>query len=99
MKLQFSLAKLLICVTVLAVVCAFAVTLTVKEITFPSLPRNFSGEEINTFSLLSYSHPPTGWDITRRLAFWDTPAVTVTLAGLWIVRGLKSRREIEPPVG
>jgi hypothetical protein len=95
MKLQFSLATLLVCVTVLGVVCALCVQLPVH--------KSVSGETYffvkAVYDRGEISLPPTNREIAWRLA-WSAPlSIVGTLAGLWIVRRLKSRCENGRPVG
>jgi hypothetical protein len=100
LKLQFSLATLLVCTTVLAVVCAVAVKMPVyverqstSFIRKTTLPNGITTATFkDSFSL---NRPPDGIDIAWRLAIWGPLAIAGTLAGLWIVRRLKSRHEIE----
>jgi hypothetical protein len=108
MKLQFSLATLLVCVTVLAVVCAAAVRLPVYETlsTNRRVPADINGIPIENsgsgdiFSwVIADSHPPTAQSIVRRLALWGPSALAVTFYAFWLIRRLKSRRENGPPVG
>jgi hypothetical protein len=98
MRIQFSLATLLICMTVLAVVCAAAVAFPVKE-KIMRTTQVISPSGIRVASTkVSDSRPPTGWDIMRRMTILGTPATAATLAVLWAIRRLKSRRHTEPPV-
>ena len=96
MKLQFSLATLLICMTVLAVVCAVSLTLPVYETTRVGLvPPWFSPDGISQPKLTESiydEHQPTGSDVIRRLAIWWPPALATALGVLWIVRRLKSHQ-------
>ena len=88
MKLQFSLATLLVCVTVLAVVAAVAA----------KVPVQASGLEISWYDG-TYDRPPNAAELASRLA-WSWPlALAATLGVLWAIRRLKSRRHTEPPVG
>jgi hypothetical protein len=92
MKLQFSLATLLVCMTVLAVVCA-ACALVPVYFCIDST-RGF-GKQYTT----SISFPPTLLTFAQRLA-WSVPlALAATFGVLWAIRRLKSRRHTEPPVG
>ena len=103
MKLPFSLATLLVCVTVLAVVCAFAVTSPVYEkANGRMLPPGFEsgGTTMDNFVEISFwRRPPNNAEIARRFVLWGTPAIAVTLALLWAIRRLKLRRHTEPPGG
>jgi hypothetical protein len=103
MKLQFSLATLLICMTVLAVVCAVAAILPVYEetlgepvVTAETLPDG--AEHITEIQDYSESHRPTVTNIAMRVALWGTPTLAATLAALGLARRLKSRRENGPLV-
>ena len=106
MRFQFSLATLLVCMTVLAVVCALAVAVPVRQsFYFPDteneggpLPIGFFRQPIKTIEYI-YPRPPTAIDISWRVAVWGTPAVAATLGTLWAIRRLKSRRENGPAVG
>jgi hypothetical protein len=97
MKLQFSLATLLVCVTVLAVVCAVAVGIPVSEIV-QEYPKWYSSSPIKPYNV-AHPRPPTTSEIASRLALWGPPALAATLGALWVIRRLKSRRENGPPVG
>ena len=100
MKLQFSLATLLVCVTVLAVVCALAVALPVNERTISKTPgRSLAPDGLPvTYEMIHYRHKPTPWEVTARTALWGSPAIVLTLGLAWAIRRLKSRRENVPPV-
>jgi hypothetical protein len=88
MKLQFSLATLLVCMTVLAVVAAVAA----------KMPVQASGLEISWYDG-TYDRPPNAAELASRLA-WSWPlAIAATLGVLWTIRRLKSRRHNEQPVG
>jgi hypothetical protein len=82
MKLQFSLATLLVCVTVLAVVFAVAIRLGVYESDLSKAVR-FSP----TVSRYPYLYrPPNATEIAIRLA-WSAPlAILLTLGVLWGIR-------------
>jgi hypothetical protein len=101
MRFQFSLATLLICTTVLAVVCTVAASMPVYEKTlgtFISVMDQDGRRAREELSLLE-SHPPTGRNIAWRLA-WSAPlAIAATLGTLRLLRRQKSRRHTEPPVG
>ena len=93
MKLQFSLATLLVCVTVLAVVCADAIEM-------PVLVERQSSSYVGGITLpSSFKRPPDDIDIAWRMALWGPSSVAATLGVLWSIRRLKSRRHTEPPVG
>jgi hypothetical protein len=86
MKLQFSLATLLVCVTVLAVVCAMKPIVVVED-----KPISAVAEPTQ--------RPPFPSEIAGRMAAWRPLSIAITLGGLWIIRRLKSRRHTDPPVG
>src|SRR5262245_30179473 len=80
MRLQFSLATLLVCITVLAVVCAVCVKVTV---------RDFGPTHIGTYGAQMYNvidRPPTASEIAQRLALWGPASIAATLGVLWIGR-------------
>jgi len=94
MKLQFSLATLLVCVTVLAVVCWFSMMIPVKgEALVSSGPDPF-GIEV----MFPYSRMPQFADIAVRLALWGPLAIAATLGVQSTIRRLKSRRHTKTPV-
>ena len=78
MKLQFSLATLLVCLTVLAVVCAVAGPMKVDEY------QNGRMTQILV-------RPATAGEITLRLVLCGAPAVATTLLVPWFIRCLKFR--------
>lgn len=101
MKLQFSLATLLVCVTVLAVVCAIAVTIPAHELVkagTPGITAFFNGRPVYETYNSDRICPRllTGWDIVTRVVLWGTPTIFVTLAALWLIRRL--RQPNRPPV-
>ena len=83
MKLQFSLATLLICMTVLAVVCA--ISIKIPAINMVIDPDPFSS------GFVPFSRPPTLSEIAIRLAVWGPTTIAATLGVLWTFRRLKSR--------
>jgi hypothetical protein len=95
MKLQFSLATLLVCVTVLAVVIAISVQMPVTY--KPNIANSYVGPYSTSAIELNRSPKPS--EIEARIAIWGIPSVAATLAMLWAIRRLKSRRENGPPVG
>jgi hypothetical protein len=101
MKLQFSLATLLVCLTVPAVVCALAVEIDVAEtrinFTAGSIMRPTDSWEHQRIAIIH--RPPTALEMIERIFMWGIPALITTLAVLWSIRRLKSRRHTEPPVG
>ena len=95
MKLQFSLATLLVCIAVFAIVAGICASSPQRELFF--LERHVGvlvGEPIPVRIL-----PPNAREIFWRMAYWEPPILTVTLLLLWTFRRLKSRHHTEPPVG
>jgi len=82
MKLQFSLATLLVCTTVLAVVCAIAMRIGVYEADLSKAVRLSP-----TVSRYPYLYrPPNATEIATRLA-WSAPlAILLTLGVPWAIR-------------
>jgi hypothetical protein len=100
MKLQFSLATLLVCMTLLAVVCGLAAIIPVHEPFPPVLRKNYAGKLIVIWEGEGYlSRRPVANEITWRIATWGSESVTAALIVLGVVSTLKSRRENGPPVG
>ena len=113
MKLQFSLATLLVCVTVLAVVCAFAIRRPVIDLRTNNYDKPFLGDPLGdplgyplpadakiisiSKSHFTFERPPNVSEIALRFVTWGIPAIAATLGVLWIVRRLKSRRHTDPP--
>jgi hypothetical protein len=105
MKLQFSLATLLVCMMVLAVVCAASVTVPVNaerylsiELTNPPMGHVKIRTE-GRLVVYGYHRPPTVPEIALQIGLRGLPAVATTLALTWAIRCLKSRRENGQPVG
>ncbi len=100
MKLQFSLATLLVCMTVLAVACIASVTIPIYEKldTNRHVPIVEGGIYIVGWTR-SDRHRPTREDIAWRSVVWGPAAIAGTVVVLWAIRRLKSRRHTEPPVG
>ena len=94
MKFQFSLATLLICMTVLAVVCAICVKVDVVEQVAPQ-PGTLRAKFKN--AMQTVVRHPTAPEVAWRMAMWGTPAIAATLAVLWIVRRVKSHAPSGPP--
>ena len=84
MKLQFSLATLLVCVTVLAVVCGIAafVPINSEDVYIPRLPPNAS--EV----ILVAPSPKSAVDIIGRVAVGCPLSLAATLTALWLIRRL-----------
>jgi hypothetical protein len=97
MKFQFSLATLLVCTTVLAVVCAFAVSVPVRLRHWDQRVANLGAKYHPSDQ--SVERSPTPEDIGIRLTTWGPLAIVATLAILWAIRRLKSRCHTELPVG
>src|SRR5262245_62964329 len=91
MKLQFSLATLLVCITVLAVVCGLAISITVeKKAQWPSRSKlewgAVSGYYYGPAIEVVYQEKPTATQITHRLALWGPVSLVATLGVPWIGR-------------
>ena len=102
MKLQFSLATLLVCVTVLAVVCAIAAFVPVHESRVYGMRASLSPNGIATITFIDaefLNRSPTELEIVCRNLIWGPPSIAGILAVLWSIRRLKSRRHTEPPGG
>ena len=95
MKLQFSLATLLIGLTVLAVVCAVSVEIPVRQIIF----LDFAGAGGVGRAEHVHYEPPTASEFALRLAWAGPLSIAATLTVLQAIRRLKSRRHTEPPAG
>ncbi len=89
MKLQFSLATLLVCVTVLAVTFAIC-----KQV--PVFIKDPFGPPLTNTDYSQY-FPPSMETIAWRFAWAGPLAIAGTLAVLWAIRRLKSRRENGQP--
>ena len=97
MKLQFSLATLLVCTTVLEVVAGLCASVKVRQdavISVNHVGQTAFYDEVSPEII----RLPNETEFARRLA-WAAPlSIAGTLAVLWVVSRLKSRREIEPPI-
>jgi hypothetical protein len=88
MKLQFSLATLLICMTVLAVVAAICSRVLITETLLPNpfqTPNPFEPDG----PLIS--RPPTVGEIALRMSLWGPASIVVSLGALWVVRRFRTR--------
>ena len=94
MKLQFSLATLLVRMTVLAMVAALSVGLPMYKTTWLTARQS---DELG--GLLEMAYPITAWEIVHRFVLWGPPTLATTLGALWAIRRLKSRRHTEPAGG
>jgi hypothetical protein len=99
MKLQFSLATLLVCMTVLSGVCAAAVALPVREAAIVATDVSCSGPRPPQLTIMVMSRQPTTSEIAIRIAWVAPLTLAATFGGLWTIRRLKFRRENGPPVG
>jgi hypothetical protein len=93
MKLQFSLATLLICTAVLAVVLSYCISKPVIE------PLDYSNPLGPLWSDHDIARNPTFSEVSFRFLCLGPPALAGNLAALHAVRRLKSRRHTEPPIG
>jgi hypothetical protein len=92
MKPQFSLATLLVCMTVLAVVAAISTAVPVQWTPAEALARRMTSDGI----FLSGWDPPrraNASEVIGRVAIWGLPAIAATFGVLRLIRRLKSRRE------
>src|SRR5262245_46999711 len=95
MKVQFSLATLLIITTVLAIVCAVCVALPVRAELYRSLEliNPPKGEvEIRTEGRLvvyEYHRPPTASEIAIRLSIFGPLAIAAVLLTQWALRKMR----------
>jgi hypothetical protein len=96
MKLQFSLATLLVCVTVLGAVAGACLMIDVRLVK-QHLAMTPGGSEVEYFELIRSK--PNAWQAALRMAWSGPLALASTLVVLWLIRRLKSRRENRPPVG
>ena len=97
MKLQFSLATLLVCLTVLTVDFALATAIPVKDtviICFTPDANPRPGDDKQTIV-----RPPEEGEIISRLVVFVPLSAAVGTGTLRTIRRLKSRRHTEPPVG
>jgi hypothetical protein len=91
MKLQFSLATLLVCMTVLAVVAAICALVKVHQDAV--IDENHVGQTA-TFDEVSPEiiRLPNGTEFASRIFLWGPISVAVPLTALWTIRRLKSGR-------
>jgi hypothetical protein len=88
--------------TVLAVVCALCVGLDVTSSDIVVTRQGWVGGHLatipSTHELRHAPRAPVASEIATRLALAGPLSIVVTLAALWAIPRLKSRRENEPPV-
>ena len=91
-----SLATLLVCVTVLGVVCALAAVVPIYE----RVPYGYGSYTRDPANLptIDRIRLPSASERVRRIGFWVPASAIIMLGALWAVRRLKSRRHTEPPV-
>jgi hypothetical protein len=106
MKLQFSLATLLVCTAIVAVACMICVNVAVhdveitrRNIVLTMLDR--AGTQIPYFidDIIEFTRPPTTKELALRLAWVAPLSIAATLVALWAVRRRNSRRGNGPPGG
>ena len=104
MKLQFSLATLLVCMTVLAVVTAVSIAIPINENPKSRLYR--AGNDRIVEVSVNWPRPvprgfkeidqrltraPNGEELAWRIMLWAPMSMFATFAMLWTIRRLKSR--------
>ena len=98
MKLQFSLATMLVWITVLSIVLAASIAVPVWY-RYPIAEVTDGTVTTEVIYGKAYPRLPFPADVLWRLAIWGVPAIVITQIILWLVRRLKSSRHTEPPVG
>jgi hypothetical protein len=100
MKMQFSLATLLILVAVTGAVARVCISIPVNETITPGFARVFEGD-LRQYHVQrgSIHRSPNLDDVARRMAWAESLTIAATFLLLWSIRRLKSRRENGPPVG
>jgi hypothetical protein len=96
MKLQFSLATVLICVTVLAIVAGLS-RLVPTHLHGPILVGLDASHWNALWTKLPPDVEPKSDDVVIRILVWGPLTIAAKLAVLWAIRRLKSRRHTEPP--
>jgi hypothetical protein len=107
MKPQFSLATLLVCLTMLGVVCAISIGLPVftshttssTTVFYKNGKPDYQNQIAGASKTITESRPPTDQEIVKRMAWAGPLAIIATLGALWAIRRVKSRRHAEPPGG
>ena len=94
MKLQFTLASTLITIAVLAIVLSYCINIPIIKPTTYMDSRYGSVHELHNIA-----RNPTSKEIWWRFVRSGPPAFATTLAVLWAIRRLKSRRHTELPIG
>jgi hypothetical protein len=89
MRFQFSLATLLICVTVLAVVAGISIAVPVRDLPDPNVMPGISQAD----SVVELPRRPSPVEVLERVLTWGIPALAATLGVLWIVRWRRAGRE------
>ena len=96
MKLQFSLATLLVCTALIAVATTASLRVPVSRIISQ---HEDSAKPAIIRSIVYEIQAPGAVDVAWRLA-WSIPSAILLATTLsWTIRRLKSRRHTEPPVG
>jgi len=102
MRFQFSLATLLVCMTVLAVVATACTRLPVADSQIVQTSRGLDWGFLSiapTVENRNFSRPPVASEAALRMAWAGPLSIAATLAVLWSIHRLKSRRHTEPPGG
>jgi hypothetical protein len=91
MKFRFSLSTLLICLTVLAVVCIACAKIDVVERGYP--PNSLRGRfRVSNKTTATFVRKPTTAEAAWRMAWSGPVAVSATVASLWLIRRIRARR-------
>lgn len=89
MKLQFSLATLLVCVTVQAMVAAACTRLPVADSQRVQTSRGLDWGFLSialTWEIRDFTRPPIASEAAVRMAWAGPLAVAITLSALWLIR-------------
>ena len=99
MKLQFSLATLLVGVTVLALICVLCLVIPEHEqVPAPQPAAASSVPLLPTVNIVDVYRRPTPMEALKRLWALCVLIIAIVFIVIWFRRP-KSRRHTEPPVG
>ena len=101
MKLQFSLATLLVCMPIAGLVGTACISIPINEranasYTAAVIPGDPTLYRVHVHG---WHRPPTVEEVLARAVLAEPLAIAAALGVLWATRRLKSRRQNEPPVG